>query len=361
MKKIYLLIAVCCSLLTTLQVSAQFISFDKLEYNFGIISPNHSNTANFSITNRGDEPVIITNVSSTNPNISFSITRDTLAKGAHSSLSVTLNPENLSSVFQEKIVVSTTDKVLKDIILTLKGTVKEISPEIEKKYPGVFDVVRVSKMNIYYGKINYPETAVDTIYVYNPQDTAVTLIFPNIPDYMTVQMFPERIQPNSSAMMLVSYNSGIRKEWGDIYDRLYLGFQGKKVNYKMKFSISGSITQDFSKMTKKQLKNAPKIKFETDTIGFGTVKQGDPVAVKFNFKNEGKSTLEILKIKTSCGCTAGTMDKLSYGKGESGVVNVTLNTRNKRNHVRQTITIISNDPKDSEHKVYIDGEVEVKE
>ena len=51
------------------------------------------------------------------------------------------------------------------------------------------------------------------------------------------------------------------------------------------------------------------------------------------------------------------MDKMSYAKGEDGVVNVTLNTRNKYGHVRQTITIISNDPVNTESRVFIDGYV----
>ena len=114
-------------------------------------------------------------------------------------------------------------------------------------------------------------------------------------------------------------------------------------------------------VTKSQIKNAPKISFVTDTFNFGTVHQGDPVECQFHFTNEGKSTLEIRKIKTSCGCTAGSMDKMSYLQGEDGVVNVTLNTRSKNGNVRQTITIISNDPVHPESRVFIQGVVVVPE
>jgi len=352
---------VCVALLATIQATAQYLSFDKEVHDFGVISSKYNATTTFACTNRGSEPIIISKVLTSNPNLIVTVTRDTLQAGVRSSLMITLDPQGLSSLFSETIEVYTNDPVMKRVFLKVKGTVKDIDPEIEKQFPITLDVIRVSKSSVVLDTINYPETVSDTIRVYNPQDTAVTMIFPNIPEYLTVRMFPEVIQANSTALMIISYNSGIRKEWGNIYDRLYIGFQGRKVNYKMKIGISGVISQDFSKMTKKQLKNAPKITFVQDTIPFGTVKQGDPVECKFEFTNEGKSTLEILKIKTSCGCTAGTMDKMSYEKGEKGVVNVTLNTRNKRNHVRQTITIISNDPKNSEHRLFIDGQVEVNE
>ena len=129
------------------------------------------------------------------------------------------------------------------------------------------------------------------------------------------------------------------------------------MSYKKRIALSGNVTEDFSNLTKKQLKNAPKIKFQTETFSFDTVKQGTPVACKFHFKNEGKSTLEIRKIKTSCGCTAGSMEKMSYVQGEEGDVDVTLNTRNKNGNVRQIITIISNDPVNTETKVFIEGVV----
>ncbi len=361
MKKQSFFSLLCFVLLATMQATAQYLSFDKVEHDFGVIPSKFPASVTFSCTNRGSNPIVLSKVETSNPNLKVEITRDTLQANIRASLIVTLDPSNLSSMFSETIEVYSDDPVMKRIFLKVKGTVKDLSPEIEKQFPVTLDIARVSKTSIVFDTILYPSVVTDTIRVYNPQDTAITMIFPNIPEYMTVRMLPEVIQPNSTAMMLVSYNSGIRKEWGNIYDRLYIGYQGRKVNYKMKIGISGIIALDFSKMSKKQLRNAPKIVFEKDTIPFGTVKQGDPVECKFEFVNDGKSTLEILKIKTSCGCTAGTMDKMSYEKGEKGVVNVSLNTRNKRNHVRQTITIISNDPKNPEHKLYIDGQVSLPE
>ncbi|MCQ2960528.1 MAG: DUF1573 domain-containing protein [Bacteroidales bacterium] len=358
MNKVKSYVIAALAMFLTLQVSAQFLSFDKVEYNFGIIPSDRLNSkAIFSCTNRGTEPIVIKKVVPSTDAISCEVSRDTLKQGVRASINVAFDPKGYSSMFSEHIDVYTTDKMLGKITLTLSGTVKDIDSTIEKLYPCVFDVVRMSKLNINYGNINYPNTVVDTIVVYNPQDTAVSLVFPNVANYLTVQMFPEEIQPNSTALMVVSYNSELRKEWGPIYDKLYLGFQGKKVNYKMKVSISGNITEDFSNLTPKEIKKAPKIVFEKEVFDFDTVKKGDPVACKFHFKNEGKSTLEIRKIKTSCGCTAGSMDKMSYAKGEEGDVNVTLNTRNKHGHVRQTITIISNDPVNTEARVFIDGVV----
>lgn len=362
MKKILSLLFVACALLATFQASAQFLSFDKVEYNYGIISiDNVVDQTIFTCTNRGSEPIIITKLATSSDAVACTITRDTIKSGNMAAINVSLNTKNLTSIFDEKIEVYSTDVALPRITLSLKGTVKEITQEIEKKYPYVLDVVRFSKATIQYDTIFYPTIAIDTVGIYNPQDTAVTVLFPSIPEYMTAQLFPETIQPNSSALLVVSYNPTLRKDWGSIYDRLYIGFQGKKVNYKLKLQISGIITEDFTHMTKRQLKNAPKIQFESLVFNFDTVSQGESVSCKYTFKNEGKTPLEIRKIKTSCGCTAGTMDKMTYEKGESGTVNVTLNTRNKYNHVTQNITIFSNDPQNPSTVLRIEGVVVTKQ
>lgn len=345
-------------LFATMQASAQFLSFDKIEFDYGVIPTTVENDrAIFSCTNRGEEPIVIKKIETSSSAIKCEVSRDTLKKGARAAINVTLNPKKLSSIFTEHIDVYTNDKMLGKVTLTLKGTAKDIDSTIMDMYPGVYDLVRLTKINISLGTINYPDVVVDTVVVYNPQDSAVSLVFPNVPSFMKVQMYPEVIQPNSTALMVISYDSKERKEWGPVYDKLYMGFQGKKVNYKMKLSISGNITEDFSNLTEEELKKAPKIVFKSDVFNFDTVKKGDPVSCQFHFENQGESTLEIRKIKTSCGCTAGSMDKMSYAKGEDGVVNVTLNTRNKYGHVRQTITIISNDPVNTESRVFIDGYV----
>ena len=49
--------------------------------------------------------------------------------------------------------------------------------------------------------------------------------------------------------------------------------------------------------------SAPDIKFEKDTIDYGTIELGANGERVFTFKNTGKSPLVISEINTPCGCT----------------------------------------------------------
>lgn len=63
----------------------------------------------------------------------------------------------------------------------------------------------------------------------------------------------------------------------------------------------------------------PVIKFEYNSINFGTIKKGDSVSLDFPFKNVGENVLRIVNVQASCSCTVGSygMGKLSPGAASS--------------------------------------------
>ena len=133
---------------------------------------------------------------------------------------------------------------------------------------------------------------------------------------------------------------------------------GQKVP-KNRMSISSTVEEDFSKLTEKQLKNAPSIKFDERVFNFGKINQGEKVEHVFKYKNVGKSDLIIHKTRASCGCTAINMNKTIIKKGEEASIKVVFNSRGKRNQQNKTITIISNDPKHSSTVLKVTGFVNV--
>jgi hypothetical protein len=84
------------------------------------------------------------------------------------------------------------------------------------------------------------------------------------------------------------------------------------------------------------------LKFEQVEHDFGRIMDTAAVHYTFKFTNTGSSTITFTdkRPQTSCGCTAGDYDKLSYGPGESGEVRVTFNPAGKAGHKNtQRITI----------------------
>jgi hypothetical protein len=60
---------------------------------------------------------------------------------------------------------------------------------------------------------------------------------------------------------------------------------------------------------------------------FGTVARGSDTAYKFAAKNIYKQDVELLSVRSSCGCTTPTVEKKVLKTGEVGYVTATFNTR----------------------------------
>jgi len=64
------------------------------------------------------------------------------------------------------------------------------------------------------------------------------------------------------------------------------------------------------------------LKFDKDTVDFGTVKEGDTVKYNFWFTNVGNANLTIKQAWPSCGCTHPSYTQGEIKPGERGVLNV---------------------------------------
>lgn len=103
----------------------------------------------------------------------------------------------------------------------------------------------------------------------------------------------------------------------------------------------------------------PVIKFESDQIDFGKVKQGEVLNHVFIFKNEGDETLLIKKVRTSCGCTAVLLKNKEVPPGQTGEIKVTFNTKGYGDRVSKYIYIDSNDKSHPSRKIIVSALIEV--
>ncbi|MHC4265478.1 MAG: DUF1573 domain-containing protein [Planctomycetota bacterium] len=101
----------------------------------------------------------------------------------------------------------------------------------------------------------------------------------------------------------------------------------------------------------------PKIKLSEKTIDFGTVNGGTKLKAEIKFSNEGNAPLRIKKVRPSCGCMTGKLEKKVYQPGESGTVDFSYEAKNKKGPTKGYVTISSDDPDQPNVKVYIKADV----
>ncbi len=76
---------------------------------------------------------------------------------------------------------------------------------------------------------------------------------------------------------------------------------------------------------------------------FEMIPKGEKISHAFEIRNEGTSTLELTKVRPSCGCTIARFDK-TIAPGEVGLVRTKLDTANFTGPISKSIAVFTNDP-----------------
>ncbi len=103
--------------------------------------------------------------------------------------------------------------------------------------------------------------------------------------------------------------------------------------------------------------NPAQIEFEIREFDFGTIEQGSVIEHTFKFKNTGKSPLKIFDARATCGCTLPHYSQDIIEPGEQGEIKVVFDSVGKLGQIKKAITISANTYPESNHKIYIKGEV----
>ena len=347
-------------LLLAVAVSAQkpVIDFETETHDFGEIQEKDGPvTFIFKYKNSGKTPLVLNNVQASCGCTTPEWTRTPIKPGADGSIKVTFDPANRPGTFNKTITVqSNADKSTKT--LRISGKVLQRPKTLEDEYPVLYDGLRLENSALSFTKMSPEQTKELELKVVNVSDAALTPKFLNVPSHLTVVSVPATIKPNEKAVIRVTYDAKKKNDWGFVSDQVYINFSDQK-KYSNRVSISATIEEDFSNMSEKDLKNAPVFAVDSKTYDFGTIPPTERVSHDFVVTNEGKDKLIIRKVKASCGCTAVTPEKTVLEKGETTKIHVVFDPRGKSGRQNKTITVTTNDPKQSSVLLRISSNVSV--
>lgn len=191
-------------------------------------------------------------------------------------------------------------------IFIANAQVKEAAKTEPIRYSFQFGdgVLKVDKSYMAFQTISHVKPKTDTVNVWNVSEKELKLSFMNNPEYLSVKAVPEKLAPDQKGYIIATIHPEKNKQpdgkqiWGAIRASIQVIInEDVEQGRKNILNVSGTIEEDFTAYTKKQLKRAPKIEFDTLVYNYGTVKQGATVTHEFSFINKGKEDLEIRSVK----------------------------------------------------------------
>ncbi len=341
-----LLFAAGIVIITMFSAAAQKpkIVFEKLEHDFeGFKESDGSQVATFKFTNKGDVPLVLSNVRASCGCTTPQWTREPVPPNGTGEVQVSYDPRNRPGAFNKTVMVSSNAEN-GTVVLRVLGRVEQREKTMAELFPREIGTLRAKTNHISFARITENEVKTEELELYNDNSSPVKVGFRTVPDHVTVKASPETIPAKGTGKLLVTYNAKQANTFGFASHRIYLSLDGSN-DYKASVGVSATIEEDFSNLSEQDMAKAPVVKFSESAYDFGEMKQGDKKEYTFNLTNDGKSDLIIRNIRSSCGCTAAAPSKKVVSPGESVPIKVTFDSRGKRGRQSNSVTVITNDPK----------------
>ena len=329
---------------TNAQKSA-IIKFDKTLNDFGKIKEEGGKVVTiFTFTNVGTDTLRISEAKPSCSCTTADWTKTPIAPGQKGRVTADYDPWHRPGEFQKSVWVysnATEPKVTLDI----KGFVIAKIKTFADSFPSRIGNLMFSASAIYLKTINNKDIKKDSIEVFNASSTPMTIAFADMPTFFTLKSVPATVPPMKRGKIFIAYDAGKKKDFGLVTDNFTI-VTNDTSSAKKSFSVTATITEDFTKLTALQKANAPKITFTSEYIDYGTVKEGDIVKKTFEFKNTGKDTLFIRKATPYYSdCKVLLTGKPALASGESGTVEIDFDTNGKSGaEQKRTIIFTTNDP-----------------
>jgi hypothetical protein len=332
------------------------ISFEKTVHDFGKLQEQDGKvTYQFAFVNTGGGDLIIQHVTTSCGCTAPSWTREPVPPGGKGFVAATYNPAGRPGAFRKYITVISNSNP-GNVRLTISGEVIPKPKSIEDEYRFAMGPVRLKSNHLAFGNIKNTQQAERSLEIINTSDEPVDIAFERVPAHIRISAKPASLKPGEKGSLVATYNAPERNDWGFVIDRMNLKLNGvTERNYSL--VVSANIEEDFSVMTPEELANAPVLNVDNTDFRFGQIKQGEKVEHTFVISNSGKSDLVIRKVSASCGCTAVQPEKKVIAPGEKVNIKMVFNSAGKVGNQNKTVTIITNDPKNSRTILWVRGEV----
>ena len=332
------------------------IRFEKMDHNFAKINEEGGPAIyDFKFTNIGQIPLIIQGVNASCGCTTPEWSKEPVLPGKTGFIKVSYNPMQRPGIFTKSITV-TANIPKGSRVLTISGDVIPRTLKTDDIYPVDFEQIRLTSNELSFVKIKDNEVKTDTLQFYNSGISPVTIKFKIIPSHVSIKTVPEIIQPKSKGYFLITFDANKKSEYGYVTNRIYLSFNGEdKYNYAIR--VSGTVEEDFSKLSASDLADAPHIEYNSRTFDFGEISEGKKVDYTFTIKNSGKKDLIIRNVSASCDCTTGKPASNTIPPGGNTTMKVTFDSRRAGGMQNKIITVISNDPDHSTTILRVSGMV----
>ena len=329
---------------------AKYVLEEK-EYDFGVMNENGGLLVHdFPIKNTGNIPLIIKDVQPECGCTRTEWTMQPIAPGAVGNIKAVYNPMGRPGGFRKAITIFTNAE-REDVQIFVKGTIAPSKYQFGSTYTYQYGYLAVNNNTF---KFNvYGSNADSTLLkMYNLSNKKIQIKRIETPPNIVVSGQVFEMRPNTDLDLQIKYWPRHKGDLGDFSQEVKIYTNDDSLPVKLIY-VNATVREDFSYLTPKELKKAPKITVDKILHDFGDIGHKDSAVTSFIITNKGKTDLIIRKVKPSCNCVNVEMETMVIKPRKKAKLNVDYTSFNVVGLDIRGIKIISNDPNNSEVNVTI--------
>lgn len=238
-----------------------------------------------------------------------------------------------------------------------QSSIVQANPSLVDQFPKLIGNLRLSETTVQLGNVYNNETKLDTVRIYNSSANPMSIsIRVPLPEYIKLQIVPEKLDAGKEGKLLISYAASMRKEFGFVFDRIMLGTNDPLQSDK-NINITATINEYFAPGNPADSMLIPRARLSESTYGFGRVQEGVKAQHNFTIFNDGQKDLVIHHSKSDCGCIKTSFSKMTVLPGDSAVLSLEFDSFGKSGALSRDLSVFVSDPKQPELRLSISAEV----
>lgn len=267
-------------------------------YNFGTFDENMGKVScDMRFVNEGDKGVIIEAVRPTCGCTAGNYSKNEIHPGDTAHITLSYNPFGRPGKFSKDVYVMVNTNPHRSK-LTVKGNVIGSANTISNQYPYEVGNMKFNRKIIPYGEIKKGAVPMQLLKAYNESRDSMLVSFENLPPYINAISVPQRVGAGDLCAISMYYDSSRQNGWGYQKTKFDVVITDLRtgISVKSPVEISAIIAEDFSKMTDKEISEAPVARFSTKKVEFPEMSRGKKAESFFEITNDGKTPLLIRRI-----------------------------------------------------------------
>lgn len=314
-------------------------------YDFGQIEWNKPIVVDYIITNTGDQPLILSNVTTSCACSVASWPQDAIDPNQKGVVRVAFDAKALGSFYKEVSIYSNANPDM--VFLNFTGEVVREITDFSRSHPVKIGDIRLNLDSLNFGDVKVGDKPSFKISVVNEGSSPYAPILMHAPSFFTVKSSDLYIPKGEKGEIEVTFDSELWPTYGLYASDVYLSrFIGDKVGVDNKIPFSFTLLPNSGNNTESSNVNKPRMELNRTNSDLSVIlAHKDKASGSVMITNKGMGDLKILKLQTFSPAVKLSLNKTTLKSGETARIKIKVD-QNKIISKKDSLDflIVTNDP-----------------